>query len=410
MMTGQNNKEYIFLTHEIANIGGLQLYLRSKAEWLLEKGWDVRIIHSLEGRTLISDFNNYEHYYVPELFEPAYFYWKGKREKILKHLLSVVSGSYQDIIIESHTAGHATWGELLAERLDAKNFIYIIDEKTTINPAELAFMRFKYERREVVGIVKQTVPNAFRTAGFEVSQDGPVMVAYHCNDCVLDVAFSPFVKQERYTIGLFGRLEKEYMKYTADDIVAFLNRHKEVSFNVIYVGGERVGNTIKEELERKYNSIHNADVYFTGFIFPLPKSLVKEFDICIAGAGASWAITREGVPTITVDPNDNLSSGVLSVTTMNSLFSDGAKDSVENWLEKVYQNHDVYIPHYKSNTGGYENHFEMIYGSEQSKHYNTSFLEAKGTYLNVQRLVCSLFSGENVKRILEIKNKIFKHG
>lgn len=408
-MTGQKDKEYIFLTHDIANIGGLQLYIRAKTEWLLERGWDVRIFHSIGGRILIEDFNNYEHYYVPELFEPAYFYWKRKRGKIQCGLLDKISGNYQKIIFESHSVGHATWGEMLAERLNAKNFIYIIDEKPSINPAELAFMRYKYERREVAGIVKETVPNAFRTAGFDVSQDGPLMPAYHCNDCVLDVAFTPFVKRKGYTIGLFGRLEKEYMRYTADDIVAFLDRHKEDHFNVIYVGGERDGNTIKEELERKYNDIHHADVYFTGFMFPLPRRLVNEFDVCIAGAGASWAITREGVPTITVDPNDNLSSGVLSVTTMNSIFSDGTKDKVESWLEKVYQTHDAYIPHYKSVADSYEKHFEMIDGSEQSKQYDTSFLEAKGAYLTVQRLVCSLFSGKMVKRVLEIKSKITKH-
>lgn len=408
-MPGQKNKKYIFLTHDIANVGGLQLYLRAKTAWLLERGWDVRIFHSISGRILIEDFNNYTHYYVPELFEPAYFYWRGKRERILRGLLDEVSESYQEIIIEAHSVGHATWGELLAERLNAKNFIYIIDEMPSINPAELPFMRFKYERKEVAGIVKQTVFNAFRTVGFEVSQDGPLMEAYHCNDCVLDVAFTPFVKQKGYTIGLFGRLEKEYMRYTVDDIVAFLNRHKEEHFNVLYVGGEREGNTIKEELGRKYNSIHHADVYFTGFMFPLPKKLVNEFDVCIAGAGASWAITREGVPTITVDPNDNLSSGVLSVTTMNSIFSDDTKDIVENWLEKVYQNHDAYIPHLEARAVGYEKHFEMINGSEQSKQYNTSFLEAKGVYLTVQRFVCSLFSGESVKRILEIKSVITKH-
>lgn len=402
------NKLYIFFSYDVSNVGGVQLYMRAKALWLIQHGWIVKIVHSINGKILIKEYDYFCRLYMPEMFFPAYFYWNNKREQVLSKIQKYIGGTYSEFVIESHSYGLATWGELVAKHNNAKNFVYIIDENPIVDALGNEYMQFKYNRGEIAGIVNTTIPKLLESSNLEFSKGNCQLSAYHCNDCIFDIDFTSFVKQKGFTIGLFGRLEKEYMKNTSAEIIKFIRQCPNQYFNIIYVGGERDGSMIKNSLAEKYSDIQNADVYFTGFIFPIAKDFVDSFDVSISGAGAAWALTREGIPTIVVDPRDCLSSGILGVTTKASIFSDDDKKPISYWLQEVFSSKGKFIPKIMADNNEYDEHLLMIEKGSNEKKYNTVFFHCKGFYLIIQKLICSIFSAEYIIKILKIKALLVK--
>lgn len=398
-------KLYLFFSYDVANVGGVQLYMRAKALWLIERGWKVIIIHSIGGKILIMDYEQLNRLFLPEIFFPANFYWDKKRESILSRILKFIEGNYSKIIVESHSYGLATWGEIIAQRNGAKHFVYIIDENPEVGALDQKYLEFKYNRGEVAGIVGEIIPKLLNNPGFVLSKGNCKLGAYHCDDCILDAPFTPFFKNDGYNIGLIGRLEKEYIKGTPGEIITFLRQHEDVLFNVVYVGGEREGDSIKGKLQEAYAGTKNVDVYFTGFMFPIAKDLVHSFDVCISGAGAAGALTKDGLTTIVVDPRDCLSSGVLGVTTKSVLFCEGEKKPISYWLNEVYTAKDKYLPQIERAYKGYEDHFAMIENGSKVKEYNTDYLNSKGVYLIFQKFVCSVFFPSFVIKMLHLKAK-----
>lgn len=51
-----DNKCYIFFTDSIVNIGGGQLYVKAKMEYLHREGWTVYIYSHINGEILIREF------------------------------------------------------------------------------------------------------------------------------------------------------------------------------------------------------------------------------------------------------------------------------------------------------------------------------------------------------------------
>jgi hypothetical protein len=403
------DKLYLFFTYDVANVGGVQLYMRAKALWLIERGWEVKIIHSVGGKILIMDYEQLDRLFLPEFFFPAYFYWNKKRERILSRVVGFIDGNYSEIIVESHSYCLATWGEIIAQRTGVKHFVYIIDENPIVDALGQKYLEFKYNRGEVAGIVEETIPKLLNNTGFVLSKGNCKLIAYHCNDCIIEAPFTPFIKNNGYNIGLIGRLEKEYMKDTPQELITFLQQHENVHFNVVYVGGEKGGDNIKGKLQKHYANSKNVDVYFTGFMFPIVKGLIHSFDVCISGAGTAWALTCDGLTTIVVDPRDCFSSGVLGITTKSALFCEEEKKPISYWLNEVYTAKEKYLPQREERTYiGYKDHFAMIENSSKVKEYNTDYLYSKGAYLVLQKFVCSVFSPSFVMKMLNLKAKLHK--
>ncbi|UVO97682.1 hypothetical protein NXV86_22920 [Bacteroides sp. BFG-257] len=116
---------YVFITYSVADVGGGQMYIKSKAEYLKSKGWDIFVYSTTAGNFLIDDFSQYESGVMKELLLPAYYYTLFKRKQLLKRMLRCCDiCSYKQCVIESHSSSLSTWGELLAEQTRVKHLIF----------------------------------------------------------------------------------------------------------------------------------------------------------------------------------------------------------------------------------------------------------------------------------------------
>lgn len=397
---------YVFFTYTINNVGGAQLYVRAKCLHLLEQGWRVRIFFYQHGELLIKDFEQMQNFSMPELAMTANLYSSRKRRKIIINIVRNIGFENDDIVIESHASGLSTWAEIVSKQMCAKHIVYIIDEKPLLGEEIKHFFQFKYNRRELVGITPFSVEYLFKDVNFELTYGSPGLDAYGCNDCILDVEYDLSFLKDCKSIGLLGRLEKEYMKDKVDELVTFFNKHNDKLFNVVYIGGEERENAIKNEIVGKYKHVTNVNLIFAGHLFPIPLKLVKSFDFCVSGAGASIALARNGIPTVTVDPRDGFANGVLGVTTEKTIYSDEGKQTLTFWLEDLLVNSSFYAPHIAGNEYHYEKHFRFIDKSIQSKEYDLSFLRVKGLKMMMERIVCTLFSPRIVQKIMLARHKL----
>ena len=156
-------KLYIMFCY-IEDVGGGQIYVNSKVPWLEAAGWDVIVFSPLTERSdSIVPWTNLAKFAankVEGLNKSPEFWSKKKMKAVLEQLQSKCSGEYSEIIIESHTDYFAEWGELLAEKLNAKNICYLLDEQLELYGAK-EFLYFKYRRNEVAGITDSSVERLF---------------------------------------------------------------------------------------------------------------------------------------------------------------------------------------------------------------------------------------------------------
>lgn len=197
------------------------------------------------------------------------------------------------------------------------------------------FFRFKYERKELAGIVKATLPDMFSHYTDDVIE---YCLPAYCSNVYENI---PCPKQFKvgkadYTIGFIGRTNKSFVQPAIDATQRFITCHPNKLFNILYVGGSMAKETEKLVKER-FISIPNARLTFTGMLFPLSTEMLQQMDVCIASAGSCTVSHNCGVPTISIDGNDNKAIGIYKRTTEHSLFrgNDEPPIEIESLLEEI---------------------------------------------------------------------------
>lgn len=388
-------KIYVFFTWSISDIGGTQLYLKHKMDYLRKDGWYVYIVSGdeyphplIEG---ISDNLICERAIVL----PEYYFFNIQRNKVINRILEFLPKEFSECIFESHSLPIATWAESIAQLCSAKHIIFN-NEETPICPLLLKqFVLFKLNRKEVAGISRDCAEYLLKPISESIAYD-PALIAWGANDCIQDVEYDlPSQIAGRYTICLFGRLNKPYMKNTASEICKFVENKTE-EFNIIYIGGEyNKRKPIQHRLEKEYRHLHNINLIFTGYLYPVPRTLIKQIDVCISGSGASIAMTAEGVSTICVDPRDCQAIGVLGINTLTTLYSAQnatEKHSISYMLEVVKSNPLQYKPPKFEVETRFQDHLDFLKNTIGTKDYYVSFLEYNTIRLITFRLLFSLFS------------------
>ena len=69
-------KKYVFLTTSIRNVGGAQLYISRKLDYLKENGWDVDVFFYNDGKVVIPNLECFKDNCVNEL--SCNFNWISK--------------------------------------------------------------------------------------------------------------------------------------------------------------------------------------------------------------------------------------------------------------------------------------------------------------------------------------------
>lgn len=374
-------KTYVFVTVTIQPVGGMQHYVASKAKYLQEQGWNVKILNTGSKNWIpaIPYLRSFLDGNLIELRKLPMSYSNEEYQTILETINQYVGDSHEEIIVESQESITALWGELLAKEWNCKNYCFICNEyfrgTNRYYPEYLDFFDFKHKRKELAGIAEHSLPLLFE--GYkEVPPEERAIFCAGMEPAVQDVFHEQVesIQRSEWNIAYVGRTVKGYVKGILKDIKKFTTAHPETEIQFIIVGKV---DPIEEELDKMKKTCPNLKITSLGDLIPIPKSLYSKIDVVIAGSGCAYYSAFHGnAITILADANNYKASGVIGYDTQNYLVANEGElqNSYDYFLEKVlvehfYEDKILDLVELMSPSTYYEQHFEMINQSNQDKVY-----------------------------------------
>lgn len=371
-------KYYLFLTTLIRNIGGGHIYTRNKIKYLQEQGYVVDFYHAniRVGEIVVQDLLKYENNCDSHLQYPAYFYSKKTQNKVAISLCSIIPDECTEIIIESQTVNSATWGELIAKRVNAKHFIFLLSEHHHLrNSSIFNFFKYKLDRKELAGIEKKSLSLLFE-GWYSISEVESYFLTAHCTNVLEEISYPKLsqIPQSDYTIGSIGRIDKLFMVEAMKQIARFVNLHQHKTFTLLLIGGSSDENA-GDAIQNIFKSADNVKVFITGLIYPIPVELVLIPDVFVSTAGACIVSNSVGQLTISMDNNDFKPIGIYGRTTDNILYRSNEPEVSLNELldstliRRIYQSKIIYSKKDLRINYDYSDHLEFVRRSDASKEY-----------------------------------------
>ena len=304
------SKTYIFVAETIYGLGGSQRYILDKSKWLINQGWDVHFVYSSLGDEIL-DFGCVTAYHFPLLMcRPAYVPNRTVAKLIERLKKNLNAGGR--VVVESSSYDYAFWGELIAKELEAKHFIFDLDEvPPRLSRDEIEYFRFKLERGELACITTSCLRRVFpEMTEQELGQY--ILVAY-MGDAVEDFPFDTnSLPKADFRIGLVSRLDKNFVPDVFNEVARFCRDFPNLRINFLVVG-DTSNETLSRSLFSTVENIDNLLVTRFGFMTPIPRALVKSLDLAVAKSGCAWACARVGVPTAVYSMDTDEAMGILGV-------------------------------------------------------------------------------------------------
>lgn len=371
-------KKYIFFTFGISNIGGAELYMRQKLLYVKSLGFEPLIIYvKRTGPVYINEFMDLS-FAVPEIAYPPKFFLKNKRKKILGKILSIIGDVNKETIIESHLVHLAMWGELAASVFSGTNFLYLLSENYPFYANSIYdFLKFKFMRRELVGINEHTLQLLFKN-NLTLTDEQCYYLEAWMGDSIENIPsalINVIDSSATLKIGCYGRLEKLYVQNTIKCVKSYCVLNPKVKVQLILIGGTHDCELLKKYQKMLYG-IPNLSLYITGFIYPVPLSFMKKMDFVIAGSGAAESAVRNSLLTVSMDIYGN-PIGILGISTQNSMERDkydcdsgNLLDYFDRFREKIYNADDISsIEPYPNLSIEFGKHMDFIKSGNPNKEY-----------------------------------------
>lgn len=378
-------KTYIFITRRICKIGGAEQYIYNKASFLESQGWRVLIFSGRKGPIFIDYFRRYENLIFPSLYYSPWCYRKSEVDNTLNAILEKIGDCGGDeCIIESDAFSRAVWGELVASRLKCRHLAFLLQESHGYDDDMKEFLRFKYQRHELAGIVKDSVRKMLDDDTIELRDDAKIFT--FCNNVFKDCEdkYSSLLDiNADYTFGSFGRLEKPCVPAIVESFCSFARNHPESLINVVMVGGSSVKGKV-ESVRRTLETCQNIKAVITGDVYPVPVSFVKNIDVFVSTAGAATATFLLGLPTVKVHPVSGIPVGVMGLDegmASKNMYDINDKETIENCINRAL-NHRIDIVYTKSLDQGY---FDRM-NSEFERQLTFVNYAAKNEYFDENKL------------------------
>ncbi len=174
-----------------------------------------------------------------------------------------------------------------------------------------------------------------------INDDNSYWLSSLCQNVVSDEnteAITEFPKVD-YTLCTIGRLDKDYVLEAARAYTHVASAHPEQKFNCVFIGGSETGK--EKEIRELFNGCTNINLFMLGYIYPIPKALLREMDLFVSSAGSAGVSYNIDKPTISIDCHDLKAIGVLGYTTRRCLNRDDEpKQEIDSLIEKIlFQNY-----------------------------------------------------------------------
>lgn len=346
-------KKYIFFTYQIHRIGGTQMVVAGKAAYLEKHGWEVYVFTSGKscGKSQISTLTKYiAGCGFKELSDRPYKMSDQNRDQLLNKMVDILridETIENEIIIESHYDVAAYWAELLAERIHARHFFFLCNEKYRdcvgrFYEENLDFFYFKYIRHEMfaeTAAKNQTFERLFNghrgvTRSPITIPDGVEMIKEQ--DAIQDVE-NPIVDSNIFTdadfsIAYISRTEKQYFLPICQGVVEFAQKYRDQTIQFVIVGNF-VYNHVLESMNSIFDKVSNVKIVKLGALVPIPKNLFKKLDLVISGGQTAIFCAYENVPVIIANAETDKTSGCLYYDTEDFLY--GCDNTPINYVDAI---------------------------------------------------------------------------
>lgn len=329
-------KTYVMMFAVANMISGAPIYGSNKINFLKENGWNVVLFPVNTGEIYIKDLKEYENECYSFLCKNPWHFSNKMVDKFLNQLIKKINLDSEKIIIETGTDFTAYWGELLAEKINAKHMIFLLDEyNERINENVIDFWLFKHSRKELFCITPE-ISKKYLEKFKKIEENECYSFNAYCSNSVKDYEseYSNLIEKGDYTIGTVGRLDKIFVNEIINNVCNFAeeNQNKTISFCLFGGADKKIISKIENQLKKHTN----IKVFISGYLWPLPLNGLKKCDLFISGAGSAKVTANLNIPTISMDVITSRPVGFVEDRNKQYLTSDNNNEhTLKEYMDKV---------------------------------------------------------------------------
>lgn len=337
--------KYVLLGY-IDGIGGWQLYIDCRASYLCDNGHDVYIISVGTGDNIrIESFLSKKILSVPELKMPPQSYTKRQQSVILNKILGFL-GDGSEVLLECTNINLSIWGEIIASYYQGRSYAFILQSHISQRSSYIKdFFWYKYNRDELAGQTTMTLPDMFENyvhsneiepRTFRAISKWPISEQNTIQDLTEKIKE---YKQQMFVVGYFGSLEKEHFCQLCDFICNYANNNN-LSILFVSIGSSESGMPERIQVKKENDKCKMINI---PAMFPIPKQLFQELDVCIASYGSAIYAARAGALTIRLlNDISIIPQGLMGIDIIGEKNERNYKDimcsyTLEELLNKIYK-------------------------------------------------------------------------
>lgn len=330
-----NEGVYLFLQNETGNIGGGQLYVYRKMQYLKRHGFTPAVCYFLDSRIKIFGMLDFHRSYVREMQIPYCAHISRSRERGIRKIISAICaaagvGSLGQlaetgipVAIESYSALTLLWGEAVAARLSDAGvgvkplLLNILESFPVYNAINQQLIEYKIAHNQCRTIDATVARRRFPKLDMKgMELPGNIAQGINVEDCGCPAL--EYEDKGCFTMMYLGRLDKPIFKSIVRGVAEFATRHPEEEFDILVIGG---ASTPRQErkLLKSVLKIPNLRLHATGGIYPVPRQAMKLADLMIGNSGSVVEASRQGLRCAVVDGVDFQGIGLYGETTHSAL-------------------------------------------------------------------------------------------
>ena len=407
--------KYVIFTGNIGDMGGAQMYVCNKAKYMKKKGWDVSVFSVASSEIHLDELKKYTGLIIPEMLYLPNCYKKKERESITERLVDLIGEDLDsECIIESNTANLSLWAELLAERINARHFCFLLDEEFSIDKSLLDFFKYKDRRNELAFIREKS----YRLLFGEDSVENVSLLKATCNNVTEDISELRFDSiwetQYDWAICSIGRLDKGYIPNVITGLKEFAMNNPDKMMAYIFIGDQSKDHSpnMHDVIDKELNTLLNVCVYDMGYTYPIPNNIFPHIDVGIASSGSCTVFWKNNVTTISIDAKDYEPIGVLGYTTSRTIYRQDEKSlPLSDLLEKILNQDYLKNMKYseckaKSYDETFEAHMFFIDNMNSCKQYfDVNGIKLKSMHSKMRKLILSVVGFRGYQLLKKIVRK-----